>query len=206
MRAVRDRSSDDGAWSPRRSACQRRNLGGESPLSGPSDITGLLGYRLHAIVAKIASVVIRLCEGRYGISRREWHVLGLLDTLGPQTPSQLADQSHLDRPRISRAISALAAKGLLAKSPTANDRKRVVVVLTPSGRELQRRVFADVSSINARLIEGLDELQLEQLEALLTFLGAKADAVARDAASEVRADRWRGYGARRHWSRGRGAA
>ena len=206
MRAVRGRTSDDGAaWRPGRSARPRLGPRGES-LSQPGDITGLLGYRLHAIVARIASVVIRLCEGRYGISRREWHVLGLLDTRGPQTPSQLADQCHLDRPRISRAIAALDAKGLLARLPAARDRKRVLLALTPSGRELQRRVFADVSAINARLVEGFDGRQLEQLELLLARLGAKADAVARDAASEVRADLWRGYGGRRHWSRGRGAA
>lgn len=203
MRAFRDRTGDDGARSPGRSASQRRNLSGASPLSEPSDITGLLGYRLHAIVARIASAVIRLCEGRYGISRREWHVLGLLQALGRQTPSQLARNCHLDRPRISRAISALAAKGLITRSPVADDHKRAILDLTPSGRELQGRVFADVASINAQLIEGLDEAELGQLHRLLMFLGAKAGVVARDAAGEVRADRWRGRGARASWSLGR---
>ena len=177
-----------------------------SRLVQPEHLDDLLLYRAGRFVADASTIMIRLCEGRYGISRREWHVLGLLDTRGPQTPSQLADQCHLDRPRISRAIAALDAKGLLARLPAARDRKRVLLALTPSGRELQRRVFADVSAINARLVEGFDGRQLEQLELLLARLGAKADAVARDAASEVRADRWRGYGGRRHWSRGRGAA
>lgn len=203
MRAVRDGTSADGAWSPRQSASQRRNLGGESPLSGPSDITGLLGYRLHAIDAKIASVVIRLCEGRYGVSRREWHVLGLLEALGPQTSSQLASNCHLDRPRISRAISALAAKGLVARSPVAVDHKRAILDLTPSGRELQARLFADVASINAKLIEGLDDVELGELHRLLVFLGAKADAVAREVAGKVRADRWRGRESRTSRALGR---
>lgn len=180
-----------------------RFAGSATTLSRPSAITQLLGYRLHAIAAKIASTVIRLCEGRYGISRREWHVLGLLDALGAQTPSQLAENCHLDRPRISRAISALASKGLVAKSPVANDRKRTVVALTPSGRELQQRVFADVASVNVRLIEGLDDAQLRELNQLLLFLKAKADSVGREAVSEVHARQWRGRGARRQWPIGR---
>jgi DNA-binding MarR family transcriptional regulator len=165
----------------------------------PGGITELLGYRLHVIVAKIASAVIRVCEGRYGISRREWHILGLLDALGPLTPSQLAESCHLDRPRVSRAISALASKGLVKKSRMAKERKRTLVEPTASGRELHKRLFQDVSSINARLVEGLDGAQLDELHRLLTFLKAKADIVGREAAGEAHADRWRGRGARRPW-------
>ena len=173
-------------------------------LAEPSNITGLLGYRLHAIVAKISSVVIRVCEGRYGISRREWHIMGLLDTRGPQTPSQLAENCHLDRPRISRAISALVAKGLLSRCPVEDDHKRALLSLTAAGRELQRRVFEDIASVNAELIEGLDEEQLAQLHRLLVFLGEKADVIGRATAGDVRADRWRGRGGRTRWSAGGG--
>jgi len=176
----------------------------ELSLAQPSNITELLGYRLHAIVAKISSVVIRICEGRYGISRREWHIMGLLDARGPQTPSRLADSCHLDRPRISRAISALVAKGLVARLPMENDHKRALLSLTPAGRELQRRVFEEVASVNAALIDDLDDEQLRQLHRLLVLLGARADVIKRETAGNVRADRWRGRGQRTRWSAGNG--
>lgn len=190
MRAFRDGPADVSGSRERRA---------DSSLAEPTNITGLLGYRLHTIVARIASVAIRVCEGRYGISRREWHVLGLLDAIGPQTPSQLAESCHLDRPRISRAISALAAKGLLTRCPVEQDHKRGMLHLTASGRELQRRVFEDVASINSRLMEGLDDERLEQLDRLLVFLREKADLIGRETAPEVRADRWRGRSARTRW-------
>jgi DNA-binding MarR family transcriptional regulator len=171
---------------------------GKRSLVKPGGVTELVGYRLHFIDARIASAVIRLCEGRYGISRREWHLLGLLDALGPKTPSRLAESCHLDRPRVSRAISALVAKKLVIRSRVANDRKRAVLALTPSGRELHRQIFDEVSSINARLLEGLDEGDLEELHRLLAFLKERADVVGREAACEVHADRWRGRGARQH--------
>lgn len=216
MGAYRDRPGDV-PWSSERQGNARRvrSPAGTSSLSQwtfprdalslaePRNITWLLGYRLHAIVARIASVVIRLCEGRYGISRREWHILGLLEAFGPQTPSQLAENCHLDRPRISRAISELAAKGLLTRCPVENDHKRALLDLTTSGRVLQRRVFEDVSSVNARLIRGLEVEQLQQLHELLNFLGDKAEDIGRETAGEVRADRWRGRRARTRWSVGR---
>jgi DNA-binding MarR family transcriptional regulator len=188
MRAFRDRPASRDAPS----------------LAEPSDITELLGYRLHAIIARLSSVVIRVCEGRYGISRREWHIMGLLDARGPQTPSQLAAICHLDRPRISRAISALATKGLLIRCPVEDDHKRALLSLTPAGRELQRRVFEDIASVNARLMEGLDEERLGQLHRLLVFLGERADIIARETAGDVRADRWRGRRGRAHWFPGGG--
>ncbi|HEX7043057.1 MAG TPA: MarR family transcriptional regulator [Burkholderiales bacterium] len=175
-----------------------------SSLAQPPDITGLLGYRLHAIVAKISSVAIRICEGRYGISRREWHIMGLLDARGPQTPSQLAGSCHLDRPRVSRAISALAAKGLVIRRPVENDRKRALLSLTSAGRELQKRIFEDIACVNAAVIEGLDEEQLQQLHRLLVFLSEKADIINRETAGDVRVDRWRGRSGRMRWSAGSG--
>ena len=198
MRAFRARPGDVSGSSDRWTSSR-----GALSLTEPANITELLGYRLHAIVARVASVVIRLCEGRYGVSRREWHILGLLEALGPQTPSQLAENSHLDRPRISRAISALAAKGLLTRCPAQNHHKRGVLDLTASGRELQRQVFGDIASVNSRLLEGLDDERLEQLNQLLLFLGEKADLSGRETAGAVRADRWRGRRARTRWPVGR---
>lgn len=182
----------------------RRKPPGVSPanpgsLCNPRNLTELLNYRLAALVAASGAAVIRLCEGRYGVSRREWHLLGLLDALGPQSPSALAESCHLDRPRVSRAIAALSGKGLVKRSSLPSDQRRANVELTSLGRKLHRRIFEEVSSINARLAKGLDDVQLAQLDALLTLLKANADVVKREGAADVHADRWRGARARACW-------
>jgi hypothetical protein len=104
---------------------------------------------------------------------------------------------------LSNNVHALASVdlGLRGEGATYGGATGGAQALAAAARALA--VFADVKSINAQLIEGLDDVELGQLHRLLVFLGAKADVVAREAAGEVRADRWRGRGARASWSLGR---
>ena len=47
-------------------------------LRDPQTLDDLLNYRLLRLYAQSGAPVIRLLEGRYGISRREWRLLALL--------------------------------------------------------------------------------------------------------------------------------
>ncbi len=152
-----------------------------------------------ALLSVSGASVIRLCEGRFGISRREWHVLGLLHAFGPQSPSELAANCHLDRARISRAVTALTGKQLVRRSVRPDDHRRATVELSSSGHALHATLFAEVRAINSRLVEELSDTELATLQRLLSRLRARADAVKRDASPDIHADRWRGGAARPYW-------
>lgn len=56
-----------------------------SRLRDPQAASDLLMYRLNKLMAVSGSLVIRLCEGGYGITRREW---GAADVAGaPPRPA-----------------------------------------------------------------------------------------------------------------------
>ena len=173
---------------------------GASRLREPRDITDLLNFRLAALVGASGAAVIRLCEGQYGVSRREWALLGLLAVRGAQAPSEIADQCHLDRTRVSRAITRLAAKGLIRRQALDGDRRRASVALTPAGQALYRQLFDEVAAINRRLVETLSNEELATLDTLLTALTEQAVRVKRQVATTVSTNRWRGGGARRQWT------
>lgn len=168
-------------------------------LARPGDITDLLNYRLARLVAASGAAVIRLCEGKYGISRREWHMLGLLAAHGAQSPSELADKCHLDRARVSRAITLMSGKGLVRRRGVANDQRRASIELTALGTTLHRTLFADIAAINARLVAGLTPERLAMLDGLLDDLTREAQRVNREFATEISASRWRGSAARPQW-------
>ncbi len=156
----------------------------------------LLNYRLMRLIALSGAPVIRLCEGRHGIARREWRLLAHLAAHGPLSPSALAEQIALDRARTSRAIGSLSAKGLVERVALPGDRRRALVALSDKGRALHAELFPQVAELNRRLLAALDDGLLASLDTALQRLDAQAQQINRSFATEVRADRSRGAGRR----------
>lgn len=156
----------------------------------------LMNYRLSRLIAISGAPVIRLCEGRYGISRREWRVLAHLAVQGPASPSALAEQIALDRARTSRAIGGLVDKQLVERVALPGDRRRARVGLSEKGQALHAELFPQVAELNRQLLEALDDTLLAGLDAALQRLEAQAGRINGSFATEVRADRHRGIGRR----------
>lgn len=165
-------------------------------LRHPRCLEDLLNYRLFRLYAASTSPVTRLMEGKWGISRREWRVLALLAAVGPTSPSVLAEQAHLDRPRTSRAIASLVAKSLAQRVVIADDARRATVSLTPAGQALFDEVFPQIARLNTRLLEAIDDELVLALDRALRTLTAHADEIGSRTEPEVRANR-RAGGSRR---------
>lgn len=162
------------------------------------DFERLFNFRLWKLSALAGAPVIRLCEGRYGVTRREWRLLAALARDGASSPSALADRCSLDRVRTSRAIGSLVAKGLIERAVAANDPRRATVRLSASGNALVQEIAPIIADINARVLAALDGAQQELLDEFLTRLTDVAAQVNQELATDVRATRHAG-GARRVW-------
>ncbi len=160
-------------------------------LDSPLALDDLFLYRISQLLGVAGSLVIRLCEGRFGITRREWRVLALLATDEGLLSSELAQRAQLDRARTSRAISSLVAKKLLSRQPRPGDRRQATLVLSPAGRELYDTLFPLVKDINQAVLAPLATAQRVQLDGWLTALQAQADAL-RGESALPKADRRRG--------------
>lgn len=73
----------------------------------------------------------------------------LLD--GPKRATELAELLHVDLSVVSRQITSLAARGLVAKTRDDTDRRASSVEITDSGR----KVTADVERIRTGFLKGL---------------------------------------------------
>jgi DNA-binding MarR family transcriptional regulator len=171
-------------------------LGMTLSLRDPRSLDDLLNYRLLTLFALSGAPVIRLLEGRYGIARREWRLIALLAARGALSPSMLADEAQLDRPRTSRAIGGLVAKGLLVRVPLPGDARQARVALTAAGRRLHDDVFPQVAEINRALLADVDDAAVRTLDQLLGALTDRARVLNTQTATDVRADR-RAGGSRR---------
>lgn len=62
-------------------------------------------------------------------------ILSLLDELGPQGVTALAEADRSSQPTISGAVQQLQEQGLVAKAADPHDARRAVVTLTDHGRQ-----------------------------------------------------------------------
>jgi len=148
----------------------------------PQTLDDMLLYVMWQLQACAGSVVVRLCEGEFGITRREWRVLAQLAAHEGVQSSELARHASLDRARTSRALTGLVAKGLVERTPREGDRREVLVHLTAQGRALHAALLPRVAQINRELLSALDEGEVRQLVRFLERLQQQAEAMRADRA------------------------
>ena len=165
-------------------------------LADPRTVDDLLNYRLSRLFASSGAMVIRLCEGRYGITRREWRLIALLAAHGAMSPSELAQRAHLERARTSRHITELTEKKLVSRRTVATDKRRWEVSLTASGRTIYDELFPQSVKFNNMVLSALSPTELRQFDAALKKLTDVADTLSASVVLEEKADRRHG-GSRR---------
>lgn len=160
---------------------------------GARPLDDLLLYRLSRLLSVAGGMVTRLCEGRFGITRREWRLIATLASRGELGSSQLAEHAQLDRARTSKAVSSLVGKQLVSRTQAGSDRRHVALRLTPAGLAVYEALFPLVSQINAQLLAVLGDEREEAFDAMMSELQARAEQLVAQAALP-KADRRRGKG------------
>lgn len=140
-------------------------------------IDDLLLYRLSRLSMNAGAMVIRLCEGGYGITRREWGVIGQLREQGPLAPSVLAERFLLDRARTSRLVGSLVDKGLVVREVEPGNRRSALLRLNAAGEALYDALMPQVQEINRRILQGLSSEQMAQLDGFIGQLQASVEQV-----------------------------
>ncbi len=164
-----------------------------APGGAARPLDDLLLYRLSRLLSVAGGMVIRLCEGRFGITRREWRLIATLASRGELGSSQLAEHAQLDRARTSKAVSSLVGKQLVSRTQAGSDRRHVALRLTPAGLAVYEALFPLVSQINAELLAVLGEERELAFDAMMAELQARAEQMVAQAALP-KADRRRGKG------------
>lgn len=133
----------------------------------PAGLSDMLLYRLHRLRTAGGGMVLRYCEGQFGITRREWVFLGLLEGAESVTPSELAERAGLQNSATSKTIMGLLGKGLISRVARPGDRRFAQVALTGVGRELHASILPLVQEINRGMMATLSEAEIAQLDGLL---------------------------------------
>ena len=162
----------------------------------PNAVNELLNYRLNTLLASSGALTTRRCEGRFGITRREWRFIALLAVEGPLTPTELSDRASLEPDRISRLFASLREKKLVFRTADTQDRRRVRIELTVKGRNLYDRMFPVSVDIHQSILSVLSASEMQTLDDVLSRLTDRARELNSQDERVDKADRRRG-GSRR---------
>jgi DNA-binding MarR family transcriptional regulator len=143
-------------------------------LSHPQAVHELFLFRLTLLASTARVPIVRLCQREYGITRREFRVLGALAGGEGISSSALAGRMRLDRARTSRVLTSLVAKGLVQRQVAPADRRETVLQLSTQGRAVLDDLLPRVAALNRELLAVLDETQLAQIDQALRLLTHQA--------------------------------
>lgn len=138
------------------------------PTADPRQLSDMLMYRLYQAWSQSNPVFLRLCEGRFGITRREWRVLACAVEGGVMNSTELAAAAKLDLTRTSRTLGALCEKGWLRRLHDSTDRRVVRVEATAEGLARYDALLPEVSHLNDLLVQDLSD---DEVALLRDFLG-----------------------------------
>lgn len=88
----------------------------------------------------------------------------------------IARRLRIEGPTMTRMLDTLEADGLVERLPDPSDRRTKQLRLTPAGEAALEAIFTIVDELRERLLEGVPEGQMDQLNEFLGMLTGRLDA------------------------------
>lgn len=107
------------------------------------DLADFLPYLLNQAAEAASHGFHAIYRERYGMTRTQWRVMAHLGKSGAMTARDICAISHIEKTKVSRAVAALEAAGMLTRQPSLHDRRAEDLMLTPQGQA----AFADLGQL-----------------------------------------------------------
>lgn len=159
-----------------------------------------LGLLVAAIRRAVKAMVTRRVAPLGLAPLQFWVLVGALEAPGA-SQAELARRLRCDEPSVSRVVASLARRGWLRALRHEDDRRRVLLSLTPTGRALARRLVPIAAEVRAEVEAPLGAAEREQVRAALARIAGHLqlrgqETMATEAPTHVRAAHRRAGGDR----------
>lgn len=111
----------------------------------------------------------------FGLRQHHYALLAALTEFGPASQSALSDRTGIYRSDLVGALNELTERGLVARSPDPDDRRRNVVNISTAGRQQLRRLDTALRHAQEQLLAPLSGPDRQRLLDLLGRLLAGRD-------------------------------
>ncbi len=148
---------------------------GQSDLPGP---------RYQALIELLRTAetlwnASRIFFDRWDLSPSQFNILNLLyEQPDGCTQIELSRQLIMHRSNVTGLVDRLEARGLLQRQDSQTDRRAFIVVLTPVGRKLIRKILPDYYQAAETVWGGVTTERAKQLVSELTAISSTAERIA----------------------------
>jgi DNA-binding MarR family transcriptional regulator len=139
-----------------------------SPAHSALKLEAFVPYRLAVAAHAVSRALTEIYSQEFGLTIAEWRVLANLGRFGPLYAGELAERSSLDKPKVTRALQRLEARGLLQRAVSSADRRQVRLTLTRRGRLQFRQIAALALEWETKLLEALPPAERAAFDRMLT--------------------------------------
>lgn len=109
----------------------------------------------------------------HGLNVHEYATLMMAALAGSTTPAQLAAATRLSPAAVSRMVDRLVERGFVARSPDPDDRRRVVITVTPEWGAVARDAAGPHRRANQEVMRGFSE---DERRTVLRWMAASTEA------------------------------
>lgn len=110
-----------------------------------------LPYRLNVLASLTSNALAQIYAERFGLTIPAWRVVATLGQYGVRTARDIAAHGVMHKSTISRAVSNLEVRGLIARKPNPDDRREERLELTAAGAAIYEALAPEALQFEDRL-------------------------------------------------------
>ena len=133
-----------------------------------------IGYLLKRVRAMLSAAVEREIAD-HDVTYEQWGVLLMILKDRGDTAAMLARGMECDTGSMTRMLDRLEAKDLISRTRSTDDRRRLQLELTPSGKRMAERLVAAIVKVLNRHLDGFSVAELELFKSFLRRMIANRD-------------------------------
>lgn len=151
-----------------------------------SRLADFLPYLMSVTTNAVSDMIAGEYRARFGLKIPEWRVMAVLGDAGAQTQRSLVGATRMDKVAVNRACKVLEDRGLVARSPNADDGRSHHIELTAAGKAVHGEIMPLALDMERRLFASLSAAELKDFKALLARITARvAELEGADAPKEL---------------------
>jgi DNA-binding MarR family transcriptional regulator len=150
-------------------AAERRHREHEPHIATLIRLVSVRIVRLSELILRIGSLTFKT---RFGLKNTDLRILVMLGAYQPISVNEVSRRTHIDKAWISRSLTGLLRRKLIARTAHPSDSRASLLSLTKKGEAMLREIAPVAEDYQRQLLEGQ---RVRDVERVLDLLSTRAE-------------------------------